>query len=49
MSYAYHRLTSDYICCVKAESGTQFNIFASFPFKKQMLTKNILCKKMKKA
>jgi hypothetical protein len=46
--YVCHRLLSCYINCVKDESGTQFNIFASFPFKKRILNKNILCKKMKK-
>ncbi len=46
MSCVCHRLTSDYICCVKAEIGTRFNIFALFPFKKRILNKNILCQEM---
>ena len=31
------------VCWVKAESGTQFNMFAWFPFKKRILNKNNLC------
>jgi len=44
--YVCHRLSSGFICCGKAESGTPYNFFASLPFKKRILIKNILCQEM---